>query len=570
MKVLFVYPEHYLNIGIPGGISFLGAVLKQHGHEVKVFDTAFLKVDPDFDQRYLHSESHGGSREMDKAGLQIFKKTAYTIEDLVKNDPVVTYQAEFQRTIDSFSPDLIAISSMTSTFDFAMSLVRSVRHHALVAVGGVHATIATDDVLSQKEVDIACIGEADDVFAELCDLMQAGKDHTAVRSMCFRMPDGSIKRNPLAPRVDLDRLPCPDWGLFDVRHLYRPFVGHIYKGSFYVQSRGCPQQCTYCINSTVAKMTSGSRDYFRLQRPAVTIAHLTELKERHSATWYKFADDSFLLPPLSHLEELAAGLKPLGIQFGCSVMPNTITEEKVRMAKDMGCVAMSVGVESGNAGIRRMIKRNYNDEQLVKNLHMIQDHGIRLSTFNIIGFPGETRENVFETIELNRRIGTTASNVYILYPYPGTPIQIEHNIPVRGKDGKIPPVSRAKELRLSKMGPDELDGLQQTFNLYLNLPKSLWPVVRMAERSTDIGRSLFVILGSYSTAVMSEETLDAVVIDQVSSSQGQAIRFEKAFTLPAQLAGILALPLDADDLKTVIASLRDYEEKDMAHIKLLY
>jgi radical SAM superfamily enzyme YgiQ (UPF0313 family) len=568
MKILFIYPEHYLNVGIPGGISILAAILKQHGHTVRVFDTAFLKVDPDFDQRYLHTATHGGSKDMDKAGLQIFKKTAYTIEDLVKNDPVVTYQEEFQRTIDSFSPDLIAISSMTSTFDFAMSLVRSIRHHALVAVGGVHATIATDDVLSQKEVDIACIGEGDDVFAELCNLMQAGKDHTAVRSMCFRMPDGSIKRNPLAPRVDLDQLPCPDWGLFDSRHLYRPFVGNIYKGSFYVQSRGCPQHCTYCINSTVAKMTSGSKDYFRLQRPGVTIAHLTELKERYGATWYKFADDSFLLPPLSHLEELASGLKLLGIQFGCSVMPNTITEEKVLLAKDMGCVAMSVGVESGNAGIRRKIKRNYNDEQLVKSLHMIQDHGIRLSTFNIIGFPGETRENVFETIELNRLIGTTASNVYILYPYPGTPIQIEHNIPVRDKEGKIPPVSRAKELRLSKMEPDELDGLQQTFNLYLNLPKSLWPVVRMAERSTEIGRSLFGILGTYSIAVMSEEVLDAIIITQVTSSQGQVTRFEKELKLPALLAGILALALDVAELKTVIASFREYAEKDMAGVKL--
>lgn len=55
-------------------------------------------------------------------------------------------------------------------------------------------------------------------------------------------------------------------------------------------------------------------------------------------------------PSIDHLKKVGDGLKKLGIQFACSVMPNTITEEKVRLAKDMGCVAMSIGV-SGCKGI---------------------------------------------------------------------------------------------------------------------------------------------------------------------------------------------------------------------------
>lgn len=560
MKILFLFPEHYLNLGIPGGISILAAILKQHGHTVKVFDTAFLKVDPEFDQARQHADIHGGNSEADKAGLQQFKKTAYTIEDLVRNDPVTTHEEEFQKVIDSFSPDIIAVSSMTSTFDFAMSLIRKVSYSAKVLAGGVHATIAVDDCLAQKEIDIACIGEADDVLPELCDLMAAGKDYTNVKSMCFRMPGGRIKKNPLAPRVDLNKLPCPDWSLFDERHLFRPFEGDIYKGSFYVQSRGCPQHCTYCINPTVAKMTQGEKGYFRVQKPSVTIAHITELREKHGATWFKIADDSFLLPPVEHLLELADGFKPLGIKFGCSVMPNTITEEKVGIAKEMGCVAMSVGVESGNADIRKMIKRNYNDEQLIKNLKMIQDYGIKLSTFNIIGFPGETRENVFETIELNRRIGTSTCNVYILFPYPGTPIQKEFNIPVRGKDGKILPVSKAKELGLSKMSPDELDGLQNTFNLYLNLPKALWPIIKMAEPTSGTGPSILKILRRFSTAVVSGERIDQKSIGEIVANKPNVLLPASDLNVPAILSDIFNLPLRAEDLKIALESLRSYAE----------
>lgn len=555
MKVLFVYPEHYLNIGIPGGIAILSAILKQHGHQVRVFDTCFLKTVPDdIDSSALHVASHGGNKDYDKAGVQVFRKTAYTIEDLVRDDPVVTHHEEFQKMIDTFQPDLIALSVMTSTFDFALDLLRQVRYTAKVAVGGVHATIAIDDVMAQKEVDMACIGEGDEALPELCNLMEAGKDYTNVLSMCFRMPDGSIKRNELGPLTDVGKLPCPDWGLFDSRHLYRPFDGQIYVGSFYSQSRGCPMQCTYCIDPTVSKMVGGAKTYFRMQPPEVTIAHLTELKEKFGATWYKFTDDTFLLPSMEHLEAVGEGLKRLGIQFACSVMPNTITVEKVRLAKEMGCVAMSVGVESGNEGIRKMIRRHYRDESLIRNLKIVTDHGIRLSTFNIIGFPGETRENVFETIELNRKLGTQSCNVYILFPYPGTAIQQEYEIPLRLPDGKILPVSEAKNLGLSAMLPAELEGLQNTFNLYLTLPKDLWRIIELAEHEEGCGPDIFAVLKEYSVAILTELDLNPGLLgdEQRDKIKGSALC---SLPVPKILAQLLDLPLSEYELTRVIAGL---------------
>jgi len=565
MRVLFVYPEHYLNIGIPGGISMLSANLKKHGHDTALVDTTFMKVDPEFDSRTfdaraMHQKLHGGlgEKEADTAVVAPMKRTVYTIEDLVRDDPVVTYQEQFQAAIDSFKPNLIAISSMTSTFDFVMGLLRSVDYDCPVIAGGIHPTIAADDCMSQTEIDIACYGEADNTMVELCDLMEAGKDYTNVKSMIFRMPDGSIKRNPPAPRVDNEELPCPDWGLFDRRHLFRPFDGKIYAGSFYIQSRGCPMQCTYCVDSTVAAMTGGHAGYFRHQKPEITIRHLTELQEKFGVNWIKFADDSFLLPKMSHLEELGEGLKRLGIQFGCSVMPNTITEDKVRLAREMGCVAMSVGVESGNADIRRMVKRNYKDDILVERLKIVQKYGIRLSTFNIIGFPGETRENVFETINLNRRIGTSACNVYILFPYPGTPIQIEHKIPIRDESGNMLPVSKAKDLGLSKMPPDELEGLQHTFNLYLHMPKELWPLVRLAEVSDRRGVAIRGMIQRFIVNYLSGDSPESVPLNTVvpPAKIGQG---RPTAAIPRALSDIYRLDMTDEEFETVTNAFADYE-----------
>jgi len=252
------------------------------------------------------------------------------------------------------------------------------------------------------------------------------------------------------------------------------------------------------------------------------------------------------------------------MQFGCSVMPNTITEDKVKLAREMGCVAMSVGVESGNAAIRKMVKRSYKDDVLVERLKIVQKYGIRLSTFNIIGFPGETRENVFETINLNRRIGTSACNVYVLFPYPGTPIQIEHKIPIRDENGKMLPVSKAKELGLSKMSPDELEGLQHTFNFYLHMPRELWPIVHLAEASDSRGMVIRKLVQSFIVSHLSGDPVEVVSLKQADPEVTLERNTRADAQIPTILSGIYRLELTAEEREKVTDAFWQYERSKIA------
>ena len=512
MNILFVFPESFLNAGIPGGIAIMSAILKKGGHKVDLFDTTFIKTQPmiphkgeiDFTQQFIVDRIHGGSGFSDKAGITVYKKTEYTIEDLVMNDPVVKYEEVFQEKINNFKPDIIAISSMTSTFDFACDLLRSVKHKAIVVVGGVHATIAHDDCLDQDCIDFAFIGECDNTMAEFVEALEKNNDCKKIPGLAYKNKEGKVIKNPVGKRVDLNTLPCPDWGLFDSRHLFRPFEGKIYKGSFYSQSRGCPMQCRYCVDPIEAQITGGAAGYFRVQKPEVTLAHLKELKEKYGATWYRFSDDTFLLPKIDHLQKLSVGFKKLGIQFACSVMINTITKEKVEMAREMGCASMTIGIEAGNAEIRKSLNRKYSDERLEQGIKWMIDAGIRVASFNIIGNPGETRENVFETIELNRKLNIKACSTCIMFPYPGTPIQIKSKMPIRDENGKLHKVINAHKFRLSKMTPDEVEGLHKTFNVYLNLPKSLWPIIELVEKK-EIGEKNFKTLKDFSIEYISDE-----------------------------------------------------------------
>ena len=492
MKVLFFNPANYLEIGIPQGIAILSAILKREGHQVEVFDTTFLKP-----------RNYGTQSKEPMGGPAIFKKTAYTLEDIVKDDAVVIIEDEFQRHVDRYNPDLIAVSSMTTNYDFAIDVMKKVRTKCPVIFGGVHATIRPEEVIAEECIDMVCIGEGEDALSELCNAMESGANYGGIRNLWIKSNRGIISKNDISPFVNLDDLPCPDWSIFDLRHLFRPFMGEIYKGGFYISSRGCPAACTYCVNLTLRKMFKNCGRYFRYQKPDTTITHLAELKQKYSAIWFKFGDDTFLLQPLNNLQELAERMKPLNIQFGCSVRPDTVTEEKVKLVKDMGCVAMSVGIETGNEEIRRsVLSRQISDEQIERAFQIINDHGIRISTFNLIGVREERRENVFETIAFNKKLNVKSANVYILYPFPGTQIYLDNNINYRGKDNRIIPMSAASVFNLSNMNIEEVMGLEKTFNLYLSLPEQLWPIVQLAEERTSQGDVIFNALNDYASTIV--------------------------------------------------------------------
>ena len=408
MKILFMYPNTYLSNGVPTGMAVLAALLKQHGHAVEVFDWTFLKTS-----------------KCDNAptyGTRILLPTAYTLEDLTAQDPVVSLEEEFRNKLKSFSPDLIAISVMTGYFDTVIDLLRTVKPACPVVGGGIHPTICPEDTLAFHEIDYICVGEGEEFIVELCERLQRGADIYDLPNLGYRNSE-TVKVNKLRPFVDLDTLPDMMWELFDKRHLFRPFMGKVYTGGYFLMSRGCPGKCTYCLNWGIREKLKGCGKYFRFQSPKTTGRQIRYLKCKFNADFFRFYDESLALFNEEFLIELAEELTPLNIKFACSLRPETINKRKVELLVSMGCVAANIGLESGNERIRsEILNRRMSNDQIRNAVGILKNAGIRVTTFNMIGLPGETRENVFETVRLNKALDVHAVNLYALYPYPGTEI----------------------------------------------------------------------------------------------------------------------------------------------------
>ena len=111
----------------------------------------------------------------------------------------------------------------------------------------------------------------------------------------------------------------------------------------------------------------------------------------------------------------------VGLPFWCQVRVEGVDEENARLLEEAGCASVTAGIESGNEEFRKkVIHRMMSNQQIVDAFKILKKTNIQVSANSIIGFPGETREQIFDTIELNRKIDLDNIMVHTYNPYKGT------------------------------------------------------------------------------------------------------------------------------------------------------
>jgi len=128
----------------------------------------------------------------------------------------------------------------------------------------------------------------------------------------------------------------------------------------------------------------------------------------------------------------------------------------------------------------------------LESLDLLKKSGLRVSANNIIGFPTETRENIFETIEFNRKINVPGVMVSLYNPYKGTALREYCD-----EEGLMQKNAHAGDYRsetilnMPQISREELLGLQRTFPLYVRFPKSEWPKIKKCEGNGQEAETLY-------------------------------------------------------------------------------
>lgn len=394
MKVLFVRPNIDAFGFKPINLSLLIAATKQMGWNSVLYDTT--KIDLGYTDNNKAGEKAGYFKPVDMTKYGHIKKK-------------ISMKKEYLAVVEKVKPTIIAMSVLSSEAPIAKRLVKFAKKafpDIPIAWGGIHPTVCPSDC----DVDHLFIGEGIDAFKRLLKKISEGylKNSKSIN-------EGELCRN-------LDDLPYLDWSLYSDAQFYRPFHGNVYRSGDYMTNWGCANNCRYCINRFYHKMYGNTLRRYSNER---CIDELKQLKKTYNLEFFKFHDEDFLQRPFNVLKEFGQlYYKNVGLPFTTEANPNRVSRGAAKVLADMGCVSVSMGVETGNPYLRKQVLRRPDTFTDIKHaFQYLRDAGIKTTAFNMLGLPGETRDTYAETVALNRELKPDVPQMSFYYPFHGTSLR---------------------------------------------------------------------------------------------------------------------------------------------------
>jgi radical SAM superfamily enzyme YgiQ (UPF0313 family) len=325
------------------------------------------------------------------------------------------------REAEDFAPRVVGVGLFTRWVWHAYELVDRLRGGPwLLVSGGAHSTVRPEETL-HRGFDVALTGEAEQSFARVLDWLGERDGLGRIPGAVFRQPDGRIGYGPPATFVEqLDELAPPylAQSLFDPRW-YDPAGGETAPGGI-LTSRGCPARCTFCANYVTGRS-------FRYRSAANVIAEINAWHDLCGINYFPCWDDA-LTANSARLIELCGAIERdlrFPFSFGAITRANMVTRDLLRAMRRAGLNNVNFGVESGDDGVLRAIRKGVRTDQVVRALEWAKDEGLITACNFMLGFPQETPVELERTLRFMERIAPMVdafSTMGVVVPFPGTPI----------------------------------------------------------------------------------------------------------------------------------------------------
>ena len=317
-------------------------------------------------------------------------------------------------------PTVVGITSTTFNWPVVAELARQVRGalpKLQIWVGGPQLSLFPDECLASTEgaVDLAVVGEGDETLVELLRRLEVGDELAGTPGAITRGADGELVRGPPAPVIkDLDSLPLPAIDLLPMRN-YRalslpvPFVSM-------VTSRGCPFRCRYCSQVYVGGV-------YREHGAERVLEEVKRAVQLYDAKEIIFFDETFTMSR-ERILAVCQGILDAGIKVRWNVRTrmDRLDDELLAAMKAAGCWSIHVGIESGSPRVQKLMNKRLKLERLPPVLAAARRLGMETRGYFMLGYPGETRAEMEETIRLSLELPLDWASFTITQPMAGTDI----------------------------------------------------------------------------------------------------------------------------------------------------
>lgn len=313
----------------------------------------------------------------------------------------------------NYNPRYIGLTCLTPMKDIVFKIseiIKETNKEIIVITGGHHPTFCADEMLNSPYIDFVVRGEGELPFLRLLKHLE-NKDgnFSNINGIAYKY-NGKIISNDFFNMIDnLDNLPIPS------RNSVINCDFNIYKAHFISTARGCPYICSFCSDKKLWHSTVRRRSINSC------IKEIMYMIKKFNITYIDITDGTFTYDNMYVLEFCNNIIKnDINVQWRCTARYDNITKEMLTIMKKANCTGMYFGLESGSENVLKSMKKMISVEKIVEASNMVYESGIKSVASVLFGLPGETCQDMENTLDLIKKLRVDIIDVNSYVPLPGT------------------------------------------------------------------------------------------------------------------------------------------------------
>lgn len=348
------------------------------------------------------------------------KRAGYTP---VVVDSTFSERRRWVQEIRSERPQLVACYANLMTKVPLLELLKELRMHlpeTIFVVGGPDVSYNVRNYL-EAGFDFAITGEGEQSLQELVETLASGNRFPQLAGVSYLKNNMLITPSEERSKLkELAELPFPDRDAIPIGNYLSVWKEHHGMRTLNISTqRGCPYTCKWCSTAVYGQS-------YRRNSPQRVAEEILHLKEKYQVEALWFVDDVFTV---SHkwLSALHAEFqkRQLVIPFECITRAERLNDLILTQLKEMGCFRIWIGAESGSQRVIDRMDRRVDVKIVQQMIRRTQELGMEAGTFLMVGYPGETHEDIRKTMHHLRAAQPSLVTITRAYPIKGTALYHE-------------------------------------------------------------------------------------------------------------------------------------------------
>lgn len=334
---------------------------------------------------------------------------------------------EFIKILKDMNPDMVCVSCWAPTYKEAiraLKVAKALNPNVITVIGGVQITSYADYIINHETcINFMFIGEADLSFPLFVEEIESGNgDFSKIKGLMYKDSNGNIVKNETEKTDDLDQIKIPDYKGMDLQRYvksgYKFSTLHERNAPVWI-TRGCPYRCQYCA----APLLNGR--LIRAHSVEYSMNWIRYLHDEEHMDHINIIDDNFTFD-IKYAKEFCMAMikEDIGVTMGTpnGIRMQRLDEELVQLMKKAGWENLVVAPEAGSVSTLERMKKDLKPEVVPPIVKMIKKNGLKVHGFFIIGYPGDTMEDLETTLKFAHECDFDFIFLNNFQALPGTPV----------------------------------------------------------------------------------------------------------------------------------------------------